>query len=280
MDIDAYLKRINCVGLKEVSLANLKQLHANHLLNIPFENYSIALDEHVNMDLEWIYNKLVNRHRGGFCFELNQAFAWLLRTLGYEITLVASHAFVQSTQAYLPWFSHVAILTRLDGRVYLTDVGMSSSFREPLEFTIGSIQKDKAGYYCIKNDVLDEGSNLMANKYTVYKTLNEPKDNVWREIYQFDSTPREMNDFKDMLEFVQSAKCARLYNRSFCIRHTESSLKMLVVYRFSNVLLKDGVQIGSEEYEIGKEEFLDVLKNEFNIVIDRQGFQPRNIELE
>ena len=279
MNIDSYLKRINSENLKETSLENLKLLHSKHLLNIPFENLSVALNEHVKMDIEPIYDKIINKNRGGFCFELNQLFAWLLKSIGYDITLISCRVFQVTAQVYSPWFSHLAILVKLDEKVYLVDVGFSSSFFHPLEFIPNKIQLDKIGHFCIKNDVTDENQTKLENCFTLYRTVKDVRNNEWKNVYQLDIRPRKIEDYEEMLEYVQSRACARFYNRSFAIRHTQTSIKMLMVYTYSNAVYdQNGNEIHTEEYEIDKEKINDVLRDEFNIRLEKH-FVPRNINL-
>jgi N-hydroxyarylamine O-acetyltransferase len=75
MNIEAYLKRIHYDGSRIPTLANLLELHRTHLLNVPFENLDIHLGRPIVLDEEKIIHKIVERRRGGFCYELNGAFA-------------------------------------------------------------------------------------------------------------------------------------------------------------------------------------------------------------
>ena len=103
MNTTDYLKRINSEQYRAVSLQNLKQLQKNHLAIIPFENLSLMIKQQVTMNIETMYSKVINNHRGGFCFELNQLFAWLLKQLGYDIKLIPCRVFGVLTRTYMPW---------------------------------------------------------------------------------------------------------------------------------------------------------------------------------
>jgi N-hydroxyarylamine O-acetyltransferase len=72
------------------SLQVLQDVHEAHMLAVPFENLSIHYGERIYLDEEWIYDKIVRRHRGGFCYELNGLFARLLRRLGFAVTLLSA----------------------------------------------------------------------------------------------------------------------------------------------------------------------------------------------
>ena len=72
--VDRYLHRLGAD--RTTALADL---HERHLRTIPFENLSVHLGEPIVLDEDAFVAKVVDRHRGGFCYELNGAFAALLR---------------------------------------------------------------------------------------------------------------------------------------------------------------------------------------------------------
>src|SRR5918995_2554428 len=90
MDVDAYLERIDYRGPLAPTAETLRRLHVAHLLAVPFENLSIHAGEPVVLDDEALFEKIVARRRGGFCYELNGLFAWLLRALGFRVTMLSA----------------------------------------------------------------------------------------------------------------------------------------------------------------------------------------------
>lgn len=120
-DVAAGLMRKDDVGSTDLQL-----LLSAHLLTVPFEN----LDQHSHpgddvpgaasgargiprrpiedlpsLDVRRSLRKICERNRGGFCYELNLSFAWLLRSLGFTVRLAAAD--VGCTQA-IP--AHVVLL--------------------------------------------------------------------------------------------------------------------------------------------------------------------------
>ena len=75
----AYLDRIGVArpGVLDEA-ARLRALHRAHQMAVPFENLSIHLGEPISLDEDDLFGKIVDRRRGGFCYELNGAFALLL----------------------------------------------------------------------------------------------------------------------------------------------------------------------------------------------------------
>jgi N-hydroxyarylamine O-acetyltransferase len=78
MDVPSYLARIGYSGAILPNIGTLRALHRAHMLTVPFENLDIALGRTIVADERLIVRKIVNGRRGGFCYELNGAFAALL----------------------------------------------------------------------------------------------------------------------------------------------------------------------------------------------------------
>ncbi|HSM44023.1 MAG TPA: arylamine N-acetyltransferase [Acidimicrobiia bacterium] len=128
MDVDAYLRRLGLESPIVPDLETLELLQRSHLTAIPFENLDVYARRGVKTDASWSVSKVVDRRRGGWCFELNGAFAALLEELGYEVKRLAATVLYGSGA---PMPSHLALEVSLDG-AYLVDVGFGDSFIRPL----------------------------------------------------------------------------------------------------------------------------------------------------
>jgi arylamine N-acetyltransferase len=84
----AYLGRVGVTTPAVSDAASLRTLHRAHQLTVPFENLSIHLAEPISLDEPDLIDKIVRRRRGGFCYELNGAFALLLEALGAQVRRV------------------------------------------------------------------------------------------------------------------------------------------------------------------------------------------------
>jgi hypothetical protein len=73
--VDDYLARIGVTRPASADLQALRDLQLAHLLAVPFENLSIHLGEPIILDQAALVTKVTRMHRGGFCYELNGAFA-------------------------------------------------------------------------------------------------------------------------------------------------------------------------------------------------------------
>ncbi|WP_329494314.1 arylamine N-acetyltransferase [Kitasatospora herbaricolor] len=158
--VEAYLARIGAVRPERADVEALRVLQRAHLGAVPFENLSIHLGEPVKLTEEALLAKVVDRRRGGFCYELNGAFAALLTALGYRVTLLGARVFFAERLG--PPMDHLALRVDLD-EPWLVDVGFGRFSHAPLRLDERGDQQDTAGVFRLSEhgedlDVLQDGS--------------------------------------------------------------------------------------------------------------------------
>jgi N-hydroxyarylamine O-acetyltransferase len=160
----AYLSRIGVPRRTAADdAAALRALHRAHQMTVPFENLSIHLGEPISLDSGALLDKIVTRRRGGFCYELNGAFALLLQALGAKVARVAARVYGEAGLG--PPLAHLALVVRpADGSgPWLADVGFGSHSTYPLLFDGRDPQDDPAGRFLLADapeadvDVLKDG---------------------------------------------------------------------------------------------------------------------------
>ena len=153
MDDKAVTDYLDRIGLdhpeRPLDADALRELHRAHLLTVPFENLSIHLAEPISLVPDDLMAKIVGRRRGGFCYELNGAFALLLERLGGRVQRVAAR--VYGADGLGPPFDHLALVVHLsDGSgPWLADVGFGSHSVYPLEFESRTSQPDPGGTFAL-----------------------------------------------------------------------------------------------------------------------------------
>ena len=150
-DREAYLARIGYGGATEPSPAVLADLQLAHLLTVPFENLSIHTGEDIRLRPDWLFDKVVRRRRGGFCYELNGLFAELLVDLGFEVERLAARVFRDDGGLGIA-FGHLCLRVTAGGRAWLADVGFGDSFALPLALDDPREQDDGRCRYRIEPD--------------------------------------------------------------------------------------------------------------------------------
>jgi len=147
--VTAYLHRIGAERPLVLDAAALSALHRAHLLAVPFENLSIHLAEPISLGEDDLIGKIVTMRRGGFCYELNGAFAALLEALGAQVVRVAARVYGNGRPG--PPFDHLALVVRLaDGSgPWLADVGFGSHSTYPLRYDSRDGQDDPGGRFLL-----------------------------------------------------------------------------------------------------------------------------------
>ena len=202
MDVNAYLERIGAERPAAPTLDALADLTVAHLYSVPFENLDIADGRRLSVDVETIHDKVVARRRGGFCYELNGLFAWLLRELGYDVTLLAAEVPEPRDGGPRHPRAHLVLLVELDGP-YLVDVGWGEAYRGPFALGAGNEHTDAGlGSYLLEE---------MDGRWQV----REQSEGRSRVAYRFDLTAHDLADFAEACRW-QETESPFFTGRRFC----------------------------------------------------------------
>ena len=115
LDLGAYLRRVGLAAPPSVDLAGLLTLHFVHATTIPFENVDIQLGLPIRLDLGSLQAKLVQRRRGGYCFEHNTLLLRVLEALGYDVRPISARVRLGRPRDYTPARTHVFLRVELGG---------------------------------------------------------------------------------------------------------------------------------------------------------------------
>lgn len=183
MNIDGYLQRINYTQLVRPDVNTLHGLQRAHMQNIPFENLDIGLKRVIQINEQAIWDKLIVNGRGGFCYELNGLFAWLLKQIGFEVIYLNARVYNQEGELGIN-FDHLALLVQIPGQPerWLADVGFGDSFNEPLNFEERGEQIQGLRAYKIEHT---------SNGFVVWQ---KNYDGTWERQYFLDLQPHKFPD--------------------------------------------------------------------------------------
>ena len=249
MDVNAYLKRIDYDGPLDVSAETLRKLQVAHLFHVPFENLSIHASEPIVLDDEALFAKIVERGRGGFCYEANGLFAALLRALGFDVSMLSAEV-ARGDGQFSPPFDHMALMVRLDER-WLVDVGFGDSFLEPLRLDTTSEQVQGAQSFRIEPE----------DQYRVLFRRNGEK---WEPMYRFTLEPHVFADYEEMCRFHQTSPQSHFTQNRICSRATPAGRITLSGMRFIVTTNQ-----GREERLLGSaQKYEDVLRDQFGIAMN------------
>jgi N-hydroxyarylamine O-acetyltransferase len=246
VNIPRYLQRINYHGSLEPTLPALQALHEAHLLAVPFENLDISLGRAIVLDEASLWTKIVEHHRGGFCYELNGLFALLLRALGFQVDMLSASV-AKLTGGFGPEFDHLTLLIHLE-RDWLADVGFGESFRQPLCLQAGLTQRQSEGSYRLER----EGVSWLYQEW----------DGAWKPAYRFSLQPHELSDFAAMCRYHQTSPESHFTQERVCSLATRSGRISLSDQRL--ITTREGERT---ERVLTDQEYRTVLTEQFGIVL-------------
>lgn len=236
MNVEAYLQRLGYHRDRTPNAETLRNLHHAHMLAVPFENLDIHWGRPIVLDEKSLYEKIVRRRRGGFCYEANGLFAALLRELGFKVTLLSARVMGGGSPG--PEFDHLTLLVQLEER-WLADVGFGDSFREPLRLDDPKEQLQNHGAYRLTRD--DEQWTLLARS----------SDNEWKPQYVFTLRPHQLADFAGMCHYHQTSPESHFTRKRVCSlatpagRVTLSDMRLIIT---QNGERQESVLASQEEY--------------------------------
>ena len=141
LDLDLYFSRIGYEGPRTATLAVLRELHRLHPLAIPFENLDPLSGRTVSLELPAVVNKLLERRRGGYCFEQNRVFAHALMQLGFRVTPLIARVLWGREADAVTARTHMLLRVDIDDTPWLADVGFgSATLTAPLRLEAGMPQ--------------------------------------------------------------------------------------------------------------------------------------------
>jgi N-hydroxyarylamine O-acetyltransferase len=151
-DLNAYFERIRLGESPDRDVAGLAAVQRAHRLAIPFENLDIRLGHGIAIDSESVFEKLVTRRRGGYCFEQNRLFGDALTELGFTVRPLLARVWFGA--AATPGRTHMVLLVTIDGRDWIADAGFGGSYSPVMPLVEGAeaTAPDGALFRLIRDD--------------------------------------------------------------------------------------------------------------------------------
>ncbi len=245
--ITAYLKRI---GLHEVSrnYEGLKALQYHHFHSVPYENLDILAKKPVSLALPDLYSKVVERGRGGYCFELNGLFAWLLRSLGFQVTEHLGR-FLRG-ESGMPMGRHRVLRVQCEEDCYICDVG------------VGSV----APLYPIRLTTEEQRQGNELYRLTRHKLFGNVLEHFhhdeWVKVFSFTEEPAYASDFIAPSFYCEQAGDS-IFNKTYMLHIWTKEGRTSFDGTDLKVFTKDGVVVRSLE----EKEISGVLKEHFGLAL-------------
>ena len=203
-DSGKYLKRIGLEPIEKADKQTLDALVLAHQRSVPFENLDVYdAETDLSLNIRELYDKIVLRRRGGYCFELNAAFMALLQNLGYNCYSVAVRVVMGGVTRPMP-LSHRGTIVTIDGVRYFCDVGFGGPSPQ------GALLLDEKGNQ-------QSGPNVFSISKNEHGTvINQVKNGLEEPLLAFSETPCDPVDFLALNEYQSKSKHSMFKKMRVC----------------------------------------------------------------
>jgi N-hydroxyarylamine O-acetyltransferase len=267
MDISTYLSRIGYSGPTDPTVETLFALQRAHLYTVPFENLDIHLGHPIRLEEDALYEKIVIRRRGGFCYELNGLFSRLLRLLGYGVVLLNARG-VRDDGAYSREFDHMALQVTCPDepeRPWLVDVGWGNGPLAPLRLDEPGVQSQGERLFKIHREdeyfLLTEHIPEEALEKGLAEDGPDVKEARWIKHYAFTLIPRAYEDFYECCQYHSTSPDSFFAHGRLCSLFLPNG--RITLSELHLITTRDGIR--EERSLAGEDEFRVILKDWFAI---------------
>ncbi|KAF9101486.1 N-terminal acetyltransferase [Mortierella sp. GBA35] len=261
------------------TLATLQELQTRLVITLPFETLSLRTTPSrvVDTSLEGIYDRMVIKKRGGWCFSLNKLATELLIGLGFRVQFTIARVckpLKPDDPIHFTAKTHrVNIVRFLDETTgtdnkYLFDIGFGNSSQLPLPLKVGATINYHGHIRRISTRTHIEATpEILGTAPYVMWCMDEylPAEDKWVPCYSFSEQQFYENDC-EMGNFYTSYSPNSVFFKTFwCIRSTlEGEYYLLLDKRF---MIKNANGLVKQIDFKTEQDRLDVLKEYFDIVL-------------
>lgn len=254
LNLDAYLRRIGFDRPVAPTCDALARLIERHASAIPFENIDVLAGRVPGLDLASLQDKLVQRPRGGYCFEQNNLLLICLQQIGFTVHRLEARVRAGVPADVATGRTHMALRVTLEGQDYLADVGFGGMAPlAPLQLNRRDEQVAASGIYRF----VDVQDGLL---------LQSRMHDGWSDCYRIAPGEPQHVDFEIGNWFVATHPKATLRQNLVVARAADGGRLTLVNDRLS--LRKPQTGAPDERTVNSRAELADVLADGFGIEID------------
>jgi N-hydroxyarylamine O-acetyltransferase len=247
VDIASYLSRIGYDAAPAADLGTLRALQRAHLTHIPYENLDVQLGRRVTLDPKDAFAKLVTQGRGGWCYEMNGLFAWVLEAIGFRV-MPMTGAVMRAERGSASIGNHLVLAVELE-QPYLVDVGLGDGPSEPMPLREGSYRQ---GWRTLRLEQLADGWWRFHN----VKTALAPS-------FDFQHQPADWTVLQQRCHWQHTSPDSRFVQNAICLRHKPNSVVALI----GRILKTIDEQRTTDELIGSAESYATALRTVFGITL-------------
>lgn len=252
--IEGFLKRIGMDPATPVehTCAFLGRVQTQCVLSIAYENLDILSGKPLSLDRDALYDKIVTRGRGGYCFELNGLLTHMLREMGFPVSERFARFLRGETD--VPMRRHRVAIVHFDDADYLCDIGVGQvAPRLPLKLQPGLVQTQNGETYKFERDP--------QHGWVLY----DLHDSAWRQYISFTDDPQYDVDFLQPSFFCEAHPASPFNKKPIIAIKTPDGRRTMDgrVYK----VFKGEALVHIEE-DISDERMHALLENAFNLTLE------------
>ncbi|ARJ50767.1 arylamine N-acetyltransferase family protein [Staphylococcus lutrae] len=157
--------------------------------HIPFENLDVQNGVEISTDINDLYEKFVEQHRGGYCYEMNTFFKAYLEAKGFEPYFLAGTIHTPGGGRSRE-DSHMSLAVDLEGETYIVDVGFG-------DLPVKVMHVTEHG----EDTVDDTNGTYRAVSGQGMIRVQKWVDDAWQTKYEVTNKARNLDYFDDKIEY-------------------------------------------------------------------------------
>lgn len=251
MNLDKVKERIQFNGEFAPTLKVLTILQKKFVLHVPFENLDIHMDIPMELSEQSLFHKIVERRRGGLCFENNTLFYGLLKQIGFKVQFAGAEMY--QNKPFSNIINHMSLLVTIKDELYLVDVGNGRFYGRPIPINKHLMVKGEDTSYVIED--------YMGHITLLYLDPNGQK----QPRYAFDINPKHLDDFIQPSIYTQTSPDSIFRQKILVTRLLTSG--RLTLSDTKLILTRQGKQEIIKLQSV--EEYRDILAKKFDIILEK-----------
>ncbi len=227
----------------------LKEVQYNCVTKIAYENLDILNKKPLSLENDDLFEKIVEKGRGGYCFEVNGLLAYMLREAGFEVN--EHFARYLRGENGIPMRRHRILAVKCDDGVYFCDIGVGQPApKYPVKIEEGLIQTQFDEQY--KFDYDNTHGWILSDLY----------EGQWRKFVSFTEEKQYIVDFVQPSFYCENHPDSPFNKAPMIAIKTENGRKTVDGRTFK---VFDGKELVHIEENMDDERFFEVLEKEFFI---------------
>jgi N-hydroxyarylamine O-acetyltransferase len=249
MRLEDYLRRIGWSGAATPTVETLGELLRAHNHAVPFENLDVQLGNALTTRVEDAYDKIVNRRRGGWCYEQNGLFGWALSELGFDVRRIAASV-MRAARGPISHANHLALGVSVPGddAPWLVDAGFGGSLLQPIRLREGTYRHAP---FTVGLRRLDDGY------WQFWESLGDGEFS-----FDFEDVPADEQAMSERCRFLQTSPESGFVRNLVC-QLRRPNAHVVLRGRVFAVVTSDGRQ---ERLLGSADELVAVLRDEFGLL--------------